>query len=128
MTRSMSRGVVRGAGVAAVALLTTVATALPAHALNRTDCGHSTDFFEVHSAQAPGGVICFANAGEMNVAIYQVSHISTGNNVVRFRYKARPDTPVKEVGVGRWSSYSPHHYDPDVDYINVDKVEWIKIH
>ncbi|MFD8754617.1 beta/gamma crystallin domain-containing protein [Kitasatospora sp. NPDC059577] len=115
-------------GGAALALLTTVATAIPAHALTRTGCGARTDLFKVFSIQAPGGSICFANAGEQNVAIYGVSYVASGNNVVRVRYKPGINDPAIEFGIGKWSTYplrsgSDTWKEPFVAY----KIEWIKI-
>ncbi|MFH8893560.1 beta/gamma crystallin domain-containing protein [Streptomyces sp. NPDC017949] len=120
----MPSALVRGAGIAAVALLTTLATTLPAHAVNRTGCGSRSDFLKVHLTG--GGELCFANAGEMKVAIYGIQYISTGNNVVRIRYRQAINSTPIEVGVGKWSTFAPLP-DPDT-LVQAHKIEWIKIH
>ncbi|MDA5284120.1 beta/gamma crystallin domain-containing protein [Streptomyces sp. Isolate_45] len=125
--RRMSGALVRGACVSAVALLTTLATTLPAHAINRTGCGGRSDFLQIHLTQ--GEVLCFANAGEVHVAIYGIQYISTGNNVVRIRYRPGINSAPMEVGVGKWSTYSLVQ-DPDgwKAPFQAHKIEWIKIH
>jgi hypothetical protein len=45
-------------------------------AINRVDCDMRTDFFRVFNE----GVLCFANGGSVNVAIYDVYAIHSGNN------------------------------------------------
>ncbi|WP_030872288.1 hypothetical protein OG311_00100 [Streptomyces sp. NBC_01343] len=121
----MSGALMRGAGVAAVALLTTLATTLPAHAINRTDCGNRDDFLAVYTYDSH--ILCFANAGEVNVAIYQPMYIKTGNNVVRVRYRPGMNAPAIEAGVGKWSSYS-FQQEWKLPLQPPHKLEWIKIH
>ncbi|MBN0047164.1 hypothetical protein JS756_24260 [Streptomyces actuosus] len=115
-------------GVTGAALLATVTTALPAHAVNRTECGNRTDFFKIESVH---GTLCFANAGEMNVAIYGVNWISTGNNKVEFRFQAlEGDARRYRIGAGKWVAYNPvvDSYDVSEPGNRVHKIEWIKIY
>ncbi|MFJ9562743.1 beta/gamma crystallin domain-containing protein [Streptomyces fuscichromogenes] len=91
-----------GTGLATLAL--TVASAVPAHAINRVsdDCSWRTDFLRVFNE----GVLCFANAGAMDVAIYGVYYVDSGNNVVTFRYRYNPDDSEREVTLPRNSNWT----------------------
>lgn len=91
------------AGVAVAALATTVATALPAHAINRVDCGSGVDFlyFEVDGVNP-----CFANAGTINVAIYGVGWMDTGNNEVSLKYRTVLGGPQYDTGrLPKWMAF-----------------------
>ncbi|UUU23073.1 beta/gamma crystallin domain-containing protein [Streptomyces sp. DSM 40750] len=103
MTRPTSRNLMRLAGVAAAALATTVATALPAHAINRVDCASGNDFlyFEVDGVNP-----CFANAGTINVAIYGVGWMDTNNNEVSFKYRTVLGGPQYDSGrLPKWYAF-----------------------
>ncbi|WP_409123157.1 beta/gamma crystallin domain-containing protein [Streptomyces niveiscabiei] len=65
-----------GLVAAAAALTALVGTAAPAQAINRVECNGRTDFLRIFN----DGVVCFANAGYIDVAIYNVNQISAGNN------------------------------------------------
>ncbi|GAA4764668.1 MULTISPECIES: beta/gamma crystallin domain-containing protein [Streptomyces] len=128
MTNRPISHVLRLAGVTTAALLTTVTAALPAHAVNRTECGNRTDFFKIESVH---GSLCFANAGEMNVAVYGVNWISTGNNKVRFRFQAVEGDPRRyEISADKWVAYNPvvDSYGVAEPGNRVHKIEWIKIY
>ncbi|WP_149829526.1 beta/gamma crystallin domain-containing protein [Streptomyces tailanensis] len=90
MNRSTARRALRFAGVTGAALVATLATSLPAHAINRVDCASGNDFlyFEVDGVDP-----CFANAGTINAAIYGVGWMDTGNNEVSFKYRAVLGSP-----------------------------------
>ncbi len=83
------------AGVAVASLATTVATALPAHAINRVDCDALADFLYFES---DGTNPCFANAGTINVAIYGVGWMDTGNNEVSIKYRTVLGGPQYDSG------------------------------
>lgn len=83
------------AGVAVAALATTVATALPAQAINRVDCGNYGEFLYF---ETDGTDPCFANAGTMNVAIYGVGWMNTGNNEVSIKYRTVMGGPLWDSG------------------------------
>ncbi|MET8976204.1 beta/gamma crystallin domain-containing protein [Streptomyces sp. NPDC004539] len=99
----MSSRMRRLAGVTIAALATTLATALPAHAINRVDCGDRSDFlyFEVDGANP-----CFANAGTIDVAIYGIGWMSTGNNEVSIKYRTVLGGPLWDSGrLAKWTAF-----------------------
>ncbi|MDX2555897.1 MULTISPECIES: beta/gamma crystallin domain-containing protein [Streptomyces] len=103
MNGSIARRALRFAGVTGVALAATVATALPAHAINRVDCGERSDFlyFEVDGVNP-----CFANAGTIDVAIYGVGWMNTGNNEVSFTYRTVLGGPQWDSGrLPKWYAF-----------------------
>ncbi|MEV6385658.1 beta/gamma crystallin domain-containing protein [Streptomyces sp. NPDC051773] len=103
MNRSLARRALRFAGVTGAALAATVATALPAHAINRVDCGDRSDFlyFEVDGLNP-----CFANAGTIDVAIYGVGWMNTGNNEVSFKYRTVLGGPQWDSGrLPKWYAF-----------------------
>lgn len=103
MNRSLARRTLRFAAVSATALAATVATALPAHAINRTDCGGRFDFlyFEVDGVDP-----CFANAGTMDVAIYGVGWMNTGDNEVSFKFRTVLGGPQWDSGrLPKWYAF-----------------------
>ncbi|MBE4738202.1 MULTISPECIES: beta/gamma crystallin domain-containing protein [Streptomyces] len=103
MNRSLARRALRFAGVTGAALAATVATALPAHAINRVDCGDRSDFlyFEVNGLNP-----CFANAGTIDVAIYGVGWMNTGNNEVSFKYRTVQGGPQWDSGrLPKWYAF-----------------------
>ena len=56
------------------------AMAAPSSALvNRTDCDNRSDFFQLWK-QPSGEELCFASAGDLPVAVYNVSYLNSGNN------------------------------------------------
>jgi hypothetical protein len=63
---------VAGSAAAAVAAPTSAA-------VNRTDCDHRSDFLQLWK-QPSGEELCFANAGDLPVAVYDVSYLNSGNN------------------------------------------------
>ena len=116
------------ATVMAVATSLTVA-ASPAHAINTVNCDGRDDFLRVSSIHI-NGYHCFANAGEMNVAIYGVSGVYTGNNVVRIRFQVEPGGPWDEWGIGKWSGVTLPQWQQDGLFPSqpTHLVGWIKIH
>lgn len=99
--------------VAATAALSVVIPVSSAAAMNRTDCGNRTDFVKLTKLGGKES-LCFANAGEQNVKIYQVGTVEAGNNSVSI-------------------TIDGHTYDidPGRSLKNVDTdgtVTWIKIH
>ncbi|WP_045556025.1 beta/gamma crystallin domain-containing protein [Streptomyces sp. FxanaA7] len=103
MHRSLARRTLRFAAVTGAALAATVATALPAHAINRVDCGDRSDFlyFEVNGLNP-----CFANAGTIDVAIYGVGWMNTGNNEVSFKYRTVQGGPQWDSGrLPKWYAF-----------------------
>ena len=103
MNRSLARRALRFAAVTGAALAATVATALPAHAINRVDCGDRSDFlyFEVDGLNP-----CFANAGTIDVAIYGVGWMNTGNNEVSFKYRTVLGGPQWDSGhLPKWYAF-----------------------
>ncbi|MFF7281442.1 beta/gamma crystallin domain-containing protein [Streptomyces griseorubiginosus] len=103
MNRSIVRRAQRLAGVTGAALTATVATALPAHAINRVDCAGRNDFFYF---EVDGVNPCFANAGTMDVAIYGVGWTSTGNNEVSFKYRTVLGGPLWDSGrLAKWTAF-----------------------
>src|SRR5437763_16180027 len=74
------------AAVTAIAASAVVAAA-PAQAISRvsaTNCAQRNDYFS--TSNTGGGRVCFANAGSISVAIYNVIIIQTGNNAGYFDY------------------------------------------
>ncbi|MFD7555481.1 beta/gamma crystallin domain-containing protein [Streptomyces sp. NPDC059835] len=80
--------------VAALALATgaalagTVVAAGPAAAISRVDtatCNSRSDFFTLWNYPPK---VCFANNGSVNVAIYDVYQVDTGNNSGSFVWKS----------------------------------------
>ncbi|WP_328912019.1 MULTISPECIES: beta/gamma crystallin domain-containing protein [unclassified Streptomyces] len=56
------------------------AVAAPSSAfINRTDCNNRSDFFQLWK-QPSGEELCFANAGDLPVAVYDVTYLNSGNN------------------------------------------------
>ena len=51
--------------------------------INRVSCAYSGDALEVYQSSYTHSD-CFENAGGMNVKIYNVDDVSTGNNGTRF--------------------------------------------
>ncbi|MDX2938181.1 beta/gamma crystallin domain-containing protein [Streptomyces ipomoeae] len=84
MNRSTVRRALRFVGVTGAALAATLATSLPAHAINRVDCGNYGEFLYF---ETDGVDPCFANAGTIDVAIYGVGWMNTGNNEVSFKFR-----------------------------------------
>lgn len=124
MNRSIARRALRFAGVTGAALVATVATALPAHAINRVDCGGRNDFlyFEVDGVNP-----CFANAGTIDVAIYGVGWMSTGNNEVSIKYRTVLGGPLWDSGrLAEWTAFdlglasgSPSHKVHKIEQITI---------
>ena len=77
---SLPGKVVRWAAVAASVVGMSIGMAMPAQAINRTEC-RSDDLLRI--AQGPVGdraTMCFANAGSRYVLIADVHRIASGNN------------------------------------------------
>jgi hypothetical protein len=55
-----------------------VPPASPGH-IHRVDCGTRTDFFKIWTDNE-ANQICFADAGTINVKLYNVNRVATGNN------------------------------------------------
>lgn len=69
---TFAAALVAGSAVAAVAA--------PSGAfVNRTDCDGRSDFLQLWK-QPSGEELCFANAGDLPVAVYDVSYLNSGNN------------------------------------------------
>ncbi|WP_240151969.1 beta/gamma crystallin domain-containing protein [Streptomyces mobaraensis] len=119
----------RSLGVAAAAVAALAATALPAVAaadaaaaapINRTNCNQN-DYLEIHNNNGRD-TLCFANAGEMPVAIYGVNWVESGNNSVTFQFQRNESDPrIETVTLGKWSQWNPGQ-----PYLH--KILWIKIH
>ena len=62
--------------VAATALVLAM-PATDAAAINRVNCAGRTDFANIYTTS---GTLCFANYGYMNVTIYNVGDVYSGNN------------------------------------------------
>ncbi|MFJ3792688.1 beta/gamma crystallin domain-containing protein [Kitasatospora sp. NPDC090091] len=119
----------RSLGVAAAAAAALVATTAPALAatttaesvtINRTDCNRN-DYLEIHNN---GGreTLCFANAGEVPVAIYGVNWIESGNNAVTFQFQRNLNDPrLETVTLNKWSQWNPGQ-------ASIHKIIWIKIY
>ncbi|MGK5733621.1 beta/gamma crystallin domain-containing protein [Streptomyces sp. URMC 124] len=123
MNLSMRRSV----GIAAATMAALAATALPATAastgvapINRTNCNQN-DYFEIHNNNGHD-TLCFANRGEMPVAIYGVNWVESGNNAVTFQFQRNESDPrLETVSLNKWGQWSPGQA-----YIH--KIIWIKIH
>lgn len=48
-------------------------------AVDRVDCDNRTDFLQLWK-QPSGEELCFANAGDLPVAVYGVTYLNSGNN------------------------------------------------
>ncbi|GAA2808070.1 beta/gamma crystallin domain-containing protein [Kitasatospora sp. CM 4170] len=125
----MSLSMRRSLGVAAAAAAALVATTTPALAatttaesatINRTDCNRN-DYLEIHNN---GGrdTLCFANAGEVPVAIYGVNWVESGNNAVTFQFQRNLNDPrLETVTLNKWSQWGPGQ-------ASIHKIIWIKIY
>ncbi|WP_395298073.1 beta/gamma crystallin domain-containing protein [Kitasatospora hibisci] len=119
----------RSLGVAVAAAAALVATITPALAatttaervaINRTDCNRN-DYLEIHNN---GGrdTLCFANAGEVPVAIYGANWVESGNNAVTFQFQRNLNDPrLETVTLNKWAQWSPGQ-------ASIHKIIWIKIH
>ncbi|MFD0278997.1 beta/gamma crystallin domain-containing protein [Kitasatospora sp. NPDC127111] len=125
MILSMRRSLGLAAGASA-ALVATAAPALAAPttadspAINRTDCNRN-DYLEIHNN---GGrdTLCFANAGEVPVAIYGVNWVESGNNAVTFQFQRNLSDPrLETVTLNKWAQWSPGQ-------ASIHKIIWIRIH
>jgi hypothetical protein len=63
-----------------------VATVAVAPQVSRADCNNHTDYRELWKLS--GEELCFANAGDLDVAVYDVDHLESGNNAGWVRYIA----------------------------------------
>jgi len=86
------------AGLAALTAL--VGTAAPAQAINRVECAGRTDFLRVFN----DGVLCFANAGYIDVAIYDVRNVASGNNTGDVTIWKTINGPAQNFVFGRYQS------------------------
>ncbi|MFJ9690545.1 beta/gamma crystallin domain-containing protein [Kitasatospora sp. NPDC101183] len=125
----MSLSTRRTLGVAAVAAAALLAAAAPALAapttadslsINRTDC-NQRDYLEIHNGDGRE-TLCFANAGEVPVAIYGVNWVQSGNNTVTFQFQRNLDDPrLESVTLNKWSQWNPGQP-------SIHKIIWIKIY
>ncbi|MFF8914654.1 beta/gamma crystallin domain-containing protein [Streptomyces sp. NPDC015032] len=105
----------RSLGVAAAAMAVLAATVVPATAtsatttpitaapaatapamptINRTACNEHS-YVEIHNNNGKD-VVCYANAGQVAVAIYGVNWVESGNNVVTFQFQKSLNNPSLE--------------------------------
>ena len=106
-----TKGLLR-AGVAVAAVAAGVAVAAPAaYAANQTPCAGRTDLVAITDHTH---TVCYANAGNVDVYMYGVTNICTGNNSVY----VRKDAP-------NWAL--PRNYCTPTDRINVYTINITKV-
>ncbi|MFE4519202.1 beta/gamma crystallin domain-containing protein [Kitasatospora sp. NPDC056783] len=125
MSLSMGRSLA-AAALAVTALVTTVAPAVAAPTttdrvtINGTPC-NEPDYLEIHNEDGRA-TLCFANAGDLPVAIYGVNWVQSGNNVVTFEFQRNLSDPrLESVTLNKWSNWNPGQ-----PYIH--KITWIRIY
>jgi Beta/Gamma crystallin len=88
--------------------------AVAAAAIHRVSCRDPNSYWDVRNYPP---LVCFANAGDVNVAIYSVYEIDSGNNSGRFTwcYRGRCHSQA----LGRWTSafFSPRVF---VSHIHIN--------
>ncbi|GHO98257.1 hypothetical protein KSF_083050 [Reticulibacter mediterranei] len=63
--------------------------------IHGVDCGSRTDFFKIWTDNETHQ-ICFADAGTINVKLYNVNRVSTGNNTGSIIWRNDGKTPVRD--------------------------------
>ncbi|MEU7471307.1 beta/gamma crystallin domain-containing protein [Streptomyces sp. NPDC044984] len=118
----MRRPALRAASVAAVAAAAfTVLPASPAHAINKTVCGGwlpNPELTHVVNANAQDHH-CFANAGSLDVAIYDIDVVSSGNNKVTITYQQKLGGAGEDITLEKWQRR---------DFNSAHKISRIRIH
>jgi Beta/Gamma crystallin len=106
-----ARGTLRRAFIAVVATagLTVAAPAVPAFAINTTDCGSPilpprTDLAWVQSGD--GLRVCFANAGSMVTGLDGITDFHSGNNRVTFGYIVTENGYQTSITLDKWQEYT----------------------
>lgn len=118
----MRRPALRAASLAAFAAAAlTVLPAGQAHAINKTVCGGwLPDLDLTHVVNADGrDHHCFANAGGMDVAIYDIDLVTSGNNKVTVTYQQRLGGATETVTLEKWQRR---------DFNSAHKISRIRIH
>lgn len=84
-------------------------------------CSDRNDFLKIHNNNGHDS-LCFANAGEAGVAIYGVSWVESGNNVVKIEFQRDlNDSRLETHTLDRFSQWNPGQSA-------IHKITWIKIY
>lgn len=77
------------------------------------DCNDRTDYLELWKLS--GEELCFANAGDLDVAVYDVDHLESGNNAGWVRYIAYNGHTYQQ----SFAKFSSIHIGGEVTHIHI---------
>ncbi|MFH9663423.1 beta/gamma crystallin domain-containing protein [Streptomyces sp. NPDC017248] len=103
MNRTVKKAFVTAMAAAGLVVAT---PATPAFAVGVVDCGTPVidEYTRVSSNFYPWST-CFANAGAMNISIYETTDFHTGNNKVTFFYTVEENNYQNALTLEKWQDH-----------------------
>ncbi|WP_162467331.1 beta/gamma crystallin domain-containing protein [Streptomyces cavernae] len=101
----------------------------PASAINRVDCAGRNDFalFSTGGFGQTPTYVCFANGGDVDVALYGITHVRSGDNKISYLYQKTQGGELAWRTLGKWQVWEVFS-EGGVNAVPTHKVLHIIIH